>query len=372
LTTIAASFRYRFGLFELQPDERRLLNSGRPVHLGPHAFDVLIVLVEQAGRLVRKDELLERVWPRVVVEENTLQAHISALRKILGPDSIATISGRGYRFTPEVNKVAQHAASSPKHNLPHHCSFIGRETEVAALIQLLGRTRLLTLIGAGGCGKTRLATTVAAEMWQLHSDGAWFVELAALTDPGLIPQTVANVLAIKEQPGKGLAETLADQLASRHMLLVLDNAEHLLEGCARLAEALLRQCATLAILVTSRERLGILGELTYRVPSLSVPDERDATLEQISRYESVRLFIDRARLQRPDFAISTRDAAALVSICRRLDGVALAIELAAPRVRSMTIEELSRHRSALACSSRFAHALPRSERCALIDWSYDL
>jgi non-specific serine/threonine protein kinase len=347
------------------------------VHLGPHAFDLLIVLVEQAGRLVRKDELLERVWPRVVVEENTLQAHISALRKILGPDSIATISGRGYRFTPEVNKVAQQApASPPKHNLPHLLtSFIGRETEVADLIRLLGRTRLLTLTGAGGCGKTRLATKVASEMWHLHSDGVWFVELAALTDPSLIPQTVANVLAIKEQPGKGLAETLADQLASRHMLLVLDNAEHLLEGCAQLVETLLRHCATLAILVTSRERLGILGELTYRVPSLSVPDERDATLEQISRYESVRLFLDRARLQHPHFAITTTDAAALVSICRRLDGVALAIELAAPRVRSMSIEELSRHLDQhfglLTDGSRTALPRQRTLR-ALIDWSYDL
>ncbi len=200
---LAASVCYRFGRFELQPDERRLLAAGSPVRVGPHALDLLIALVERSGRLVTKDELLERAWPKVIVEENTLQAHISALRKILGSDAIATISGRGYRFTPEVTPVGATATTptpKPRHNLPHQVtSFIGREKEIAELERLLSTTRLLTLTGAGGCGKTRLAVHLAANVVQGYPDGCWLVELAALADPGLVPQKVANVLGIKEQ-----------------------------------------------------------------------------------------------------------------------------------------------------------------------------
>ncbi len=180
----AASVCYRFGRFELQPDERRLLAAGSPVRVGPHAFDLLIALVERSGRLVTKDELLERVWPKVIVEENTLQAHISALRKILGSDAIATISRRGYRFTPEVTPVGATATTptpKPRHNLPHQVtSFIGREKEIAELERLLSTTRLLTLTGAGGCGKTRLAVHLAANVVQGYPDGCWLVELAVL------------------------------------------------------------------------------------------------------------------------------------------------------------------------------------------------
>jgi predicted ATPase/DNA-binding winged helix-turn-helix (wHTH) protein/Tfp pilus assembly protein PilF len=374
-----ASICYRFGRFELQPDERRLLATGTPVHVGPHAFDLLTALVERSGHLVTKDELFERVWPKLVVEENTLQVHISALRKVLGSGSIATISGRGYRFTPEVTRL--HATSTPpiptpKHNLPHELtSFIGREKEIAELKQLLSKTRLLTLTGAGGCGKTRLAIQGAADVAPAYPDGVWLVEFAALVDPGLVPQMVANALAIAEQPAKSLIETIAESLASRHLLLVLDNAEHVLGACAQLADALLRRCEQLVILVTSRERLGIAGELIYRVPSLSVPGpERDATPEQISGCESARLFIERARLQLPHFAVTVQSAAALASICRRLDGIALAIELAAPRVRSMSMEELSRHLDQrfglLTGGSRTALPRHRTLR-SLIDWSYD-
>jgi len=380
MTAIASPVSYRFGRFELQPDERRLLAAGAPVAVGPRAFDLLVALVSCAGHLVTKDELLHLVWPKVIVEEAALQMQVSSLRKILGPDAIATISRRGYRFTGEVTCVGM-TPTTPvpiqKHNLPHQLtSFIGREKEIAQLKKLLNGSRLLTLTGAGGCGKTRLAMQVAADMVQEYPDGIWLVELAALIDPGLVPQTVANVLGVKEQPGKNLTEKIAEYLASKRLLLVVDNAEHLLEACAQLADTLLRRCAQLVILVTSRERLGTTGELTYRVPSLSVPDaNQDATPEQIAAYESARLFIERARLQQPHFAISTTDAAALASICRRLDGIALAIELAAPRVRSMSMEELSRHLDQrfglLTGGSRTALPRHRTLR-SLIDWSYDL
>ena len=161
MTPVTAPIGYRFGHFELQPGERRLLASGQTVHLGAHAFDLLTALLERSGHLVTKDELLQRVWGQVIVEENTLHSHISALRKVLGQEAIATVSGRGYRFAAEVARVeaAQETATTePKHNLPKQLtSFIGREKEIAELRSLLGAARLLTLTGAGGCGKTRLA-----------------------------------------------------------------------------------------------------------------------------------------------------------------------------------------------------------------------
>jgi predicted ATPase/DNA-binding winged helix-turn-helix (wHTH) protein len=371
---------YRFGHFELQPDERRLLAAGAPVAVRPRAIDLLLVLVERAGHLVTKDELLERVWSKVIVEENTLRAQVSLLRKILGPEAIATVSAQGYRFTLEVTCLGAARAppaTTPKHNLPQQLtSFIGREKAIAELEELLGATRLLTLIGAGGCGKTRLAMQVAGDLLESYSDGIWLVELAALAEPGLVPQTVANVLGLKEQPGENLTQTIIEHLASKHLLLVLDNAEHLLAACAEFADAALRRCARLIILVTSRERLGVAGELTYRVPSLSVPDpKRDITPEVLSEYESARLFIERARLTQPHFTVTEENAPALASVCYRLDGIPLAIELAAPRVRSMSVEEVNRRLDQrfdlLTEGSRTALPRQRTLR-AMIDWSHDL
>jgi predicted ATPase/DNA-binding winged helix-turn-helix (wHTH) protein len=373
-----ASVRYRFGHFELQPDERRLLAHGQALHLGPHAFDLLVALVGQSGHLVTKDELLDRVWGKVVVEDNTLQAHISALRKMLGAKAITTVSGRGYRFTEDVTPIRATAGSAtePKHNLPHALtSFIGREREIAQLTQLLGGTRLLTLTGAGGCGKTRLAIQLAKQHAHAYADGAWIAELAALTDAALLPQSVASVLGIKEKVGERLIDTLAQSLAPRSVLLVLDNAEHLIEACAELAESLLRRCARLVILATSREPLGITGELTYRIPSLSVPEESDAMPESIAAFESARLFIDRAQLQSPYFVVTAQNSGAVASICRRLDGIALALELAAARVRSMSVEQLSRRldRRFDVLTEGSRTALPRHRTLrSLIDWSYEL
>ena len=374
MTAPAASVRYRFARFELQPDERRLLASGQAVHLGPHALDLLIALIVRAGNLVTKDELLAQVWGRVVVEENTLQAHVSALRKVLGPGAIVTVSGRGYRFTLDVTRDA---ARPPTHNLPQPLtSFIGREAEIAQVRQWLSTTRLLTLSGAGGCGKTRLALQVAGTMLEHHPDGAWFVELAPLADPSLVAQAIAKALGVTEQSGQDLMETVAGWLASRKLLLVLDNAEHLLEACAQIVDVLLRRCPGLSFLVTSRERLGIDGELTYRVPSLSFPEARaGSTSWEVLSCEAARLFIDRARLQRPEFEVTEKDAAALASICRRLDGIALAIELAAPRMRVMSVQELSRRLDdrfgMLTGGSRTALPRHRTLR-SLIDWSHEL
>jgi predicted ATPase/DNA-binding winged helix-turn-helix (wHTH) protein len=366
MNATAALVRYRFGRFELQPEERRLLDSGAPVRIGPHAFDLLVALVEGNGRLVTKDELLDRVWSKVIVEENTLQAHVSALRKILGADAIATVSGRGYRFTPEVVHVdagTAKPAAEPKGNLPHPLtSFVGREKEIAEVRQLMAGTRLLTLTGAGGCGKTRLALQVAREVAGNHPDGARLVELAPLSDSTLIPQAVAKALDVRQEGTGDLADAIAAWMEPRRLLLVLDNAEHLVASCAELAEQLLRRCAGLAILATSRERLGIVGEATYRVPSLPAD-------------EAARLFLDRAQMQRPDLQLTAADASAVATICHSLDGIALAIELAAPRVRSMSITELARRLEDrfLVLTGGSRTALPRHRTLrALIDWSHDL
>src|SRR5882724_6900410 len=197
------SERYRFGPFELQPDKRRLQRDGVAISLRPRAFDLLVALVDRAGHLVTKDELLDRVWPKTVVEEAALHVQVSALRKIVGSDAITTVSGRGYQFTLPVTKGDGELkrASRSKHNLPYQLtSFIGREQEIAQLEELVTTNRLVTLTGAGGAGKTRLALEVAAQAVESFPDGVWLVELAALLDPGLVPHAVAQALEVKEQP----------------------------------------------------------------------------------------------------------------------------------------------------------------------------
>src|SRR5215470_778633 len=269
--------RYGFGRFELLPDERRLLASGTPVAIKPRAFDVLVALVQRHGRLVTKEKLLAQVWPGVIVEENAVHTQISALRKVLGANAIATVTGVGYRFALElVENRTESGVDSPtptRHNLVRQLtSFIGREKQLAELKELLNRTRLLTLTGAGGCGKSRLALELGVQVSDAYADGVWLVELAALGDAELVPQTVAYVLGLRERAGQSFTDTLLGHLASKHLLLILDNAEHLLAACAELVRTLVQRCTRLTVLVTSREQLGVLGELTYRVPSLSVPD----------------------------------------------------------------------------------------------------
>src|SRR6266536_2077932 len=231
--------RYRFGSFELQPDKRRLLRDGAAISLRPRAFDLLAALVDRAGHLVTKDELLDQVWPKMVVEEAALHVQVSALGEVLGAGAITTVSGRGYQFTLPVTKGDGEAnrASRSKHNLPYQLtSFIGREQEIAQLEELVTANRLVTLTGAGGAGKTRLALEVAAQAVESFPDGAWLVELASLSDPGLVLQTLARALGLTEQPGKRLIDTITDLLASKRLLLVLDNAEHLLDACVQLVD----------------------------------------------------------------------------------------------------------------------------------------
>ena len=262
-------------------------------------------------------------------------------------------------------------------NLPTQLSsFIGREHSIAELKSLLSTTRLLTLTGAGGSGKTRLALQVAGKLLAEFEHGVWWVELAALTDPVLVPQQVASSLGIPEQPGRPLMNTLSDALQTRKLLLLLDNCEHLVVACARLVETLLHSCADLRILTTSREALNIASETTWSVPSLRVPDAYHLPpMEGLVKYEAVHLFIERAASALPIFRLTQENAPALAQVCRRLDGMPLAIELAAARVRVLSVEQIATRLDdsyrLLAGGSRTA--LPRQQTLqATIDWSYNL
>lgn len=264
-----------------------------------------------------------------------------------------------------------------KNNLPEQLSsFVGRERELREVGEMLGRSRLLTLTGAGGCGKTRLCLQAAAELLDGDGDGVWFVELASISGPELLAQTVASALGVKEQREKPILNTLIEFLASKRILLVLDNCEHVLHACAEFATLALRQCPQVRMLASSREALSITGETTYRVPSLSHPDsDQTHTAESLSAYESVRLFVDRALQVQRGFQVTNANAPALASICNCLDGIPLAIELAAARVRSITVDEintrLNQRFRLLTGGSRTS--VPRQQTLrSLIDWSYDL
>jgi predicted ATPase/DNA-binding CsgD family transcriptional regulator len=265
----------------------------------------------------------------------------------------------------------------PADNLPLALtSFVGREREMAEASRLLGTDRLLTLAGPGGSGKTRLALAVASEVVGRFGDGVWLVELAPLSDPDLVPQAFASVLGVRETPGTTLLDALVGNLEPKNVLLVLDNCEHLIEECASLAEALLRRCPDLRILATSREALGVAGEILFAVPPLSLPDpHRPPDVEGLPRYEASRLFVERAGAVKPDFSLDEGNALAIAQICYRLDGMPLAIELAAARVRVLSAGQIS---TRLDDSFRLLtgggrSVLPRQRTLrATMDWSYGL
>jgi predicted ATPase/DNA-binding CsgD family transcriptional regulator len=264
-----------------------------------------------------------------------------------------------------------------RHNFPEYAtSFIGREQARSDLRRLIATTRLLTATGPGGVGKSRLALQVAADVLDAYPDGAWLVELAGLADSRLVPHTVARALGIRERAGQDLLQTLTDALRDRRLLLVLDNCEHLINASAQLADSLLRGCPDVRILATSRTLLDVAGETAWRVPSLGLPDsDGREVVEQLASSEAIRLFVERAQAARPDFALDARTAPAVTTVCERLDGMPLAIELAAPLVRVLEPEQIADHLdralSVLISGPRAGAARHQTLR-ATLDWSYEL
>src|SRR5215217_4615894 len=267
--------------------------------------------------------------------------------------------------------------STSRHNLPApRSSFVGREREMLEVKQELEITRLLTITGAGGSGKTRLALEVSRDLLEEYSDGVWLVELAPLSEEKLVPKAVAEVLEVPERTEEPLADTLKEVLGSRELLLVLDNCEHLLEATARLVDVLLDSCLHVRIMATSREGLGVEGELRWPVPPLSAPDpQRSTTLKELESLESARLFLARARNHDPSFAFTPANAQAVAEVCSKLEGIPLAIELAAARVGTLPLEQiLERLEDSLKLLTRGGRtAAPRQRTIReTLDWSYEL
>ena len=377
----------RFGRFELRPDSRQLLVDGEPAALGARAFDVLQALIEQRERIVTKNELLERVWQGVVVEENNLQVQISTLRKVLGSNAVATIPGRGYRFTAAVDDEPRPAAPSysgtgaaaPSRgcarptNLPQQLPpLYGRDEDLSVLRALIDAHPLVTIAGAGGIGKTRLAQAAVHALPDRYADGVWFVDFAAVGDPALVASTVARTLGLRVDADPK-PDALADLLQSRELLIVFDNCEHLLEPVAALAATLRRVAPRVRLLATSQEPLKVPDEQVYRLGTLALPS--DVSLGSARGAGAVALFKARVQAQEPRFELDEHNIGDVIDICRRLDGIALAIELAAARVPLLGVAglraRLDERFHVLTAGARFAPRRHQTLRAAL-EWSHSL
>jgi predicted ATPase/DNA-binding SARP family transcriptional activator/DNA-binding NarL/FixJ family response regulator len=328
----------------------------------------LHALVGKDGEALAQYGRLEESLSRALGTEPAASSR--ALREEIAAGRFPPTEGRSLESPPEGPPGAA------KHNLPAtRSSFVGRETELRKIKRDLAMTRLLTLTGAGGCGKTRLALEVARDIVRAYLDGVWLVELAPLSEGALVAQAVAAALGVQEQPDRPLTDALVDYLRAKRTLLVLDNCEHLINPVARFVDALLNSCSHIKVLATSRESLHVEGELNWLVPSLSVPSSlQSPTVEELAGYESVRLFVERARHRNPAFSLRPENAHAVARICERLDGIPLAIELAAARI-GLSVEQIAQRLDdslrLLTAGSRTASPRQRTLRGTL-DWSYAL
>jgi predicted ATPase/DNA-binding winged helix-turn-helix (wHTH) protein len=379
--------RITFGRFCLMPHRRELLLDDQPIRLGGRAFDVLVALIEARGSVVGKDALLARAWPHQIVEENNLEVQISALRAAFGAERalIRTVSRRGYQFTGEIRFPAEAKetpvdagweATASATNLPQPVSeLIGRDDSVTEILRLAAAQRLVTLTGPGGIGKTRLAVAAAHRLLPQIDGRVWLAELAPISDPDLVPAAVAAAAGLELAAGAITAERVAKALTGKPLLLVLDNCEHLIDAAAIVAEALLRATPAARIIATSREPMRTDGEQVYPVPPLAVPAANIDDEADLLEYGAVRLFIERVRAADPQFDPDARPMVTLAAICRRLDGIPLAIELAAARAATLGIEEVAvrlDERLDLLTRGRRT-ALPRHQTLrATLDWSHEL
>lgn len=380
----ASGATYTFGNYVVLRETRQLLVEASPARLSARAFDVLIALIERRDRVVSKSELLDVVWPGLVVEENNLQVHIWALRKLLGPLAISTIPGRGYRFTAaltsdvetaqDVAVALQPSASASNDSAGVMSALFGRANDLIALPQWLSANQLVTIIGSGGIGKTTLAKAVAANLKTGFADGVWVVDLSALTEGPQLAPAIARALNVTLGGGCA-ANALAQSLATRHLLVVLDNCEHLLPAVAALAADLMSAAPRLRLLATSQEPLKLPGEQLYRLGALALPEQH--TLEEAQQAGAVCLFVERARQADLRFALTDDNVAVVVDICTQLDGVALAIELAAARVALLGVNGVRDRlgqRLSLLSGSRITPGLTARHQTlrAALQWSHGL
>jgi predicted ATPase/DNA-binding winged helix-turn-helix (wHTH) protein len=378
---------FSFGDFALHPGRRELTRDGMPVDLGSRATDVLLALLRQPGQVATKAAIMTEVWPAQTVAENNLTTQVAHVRRALGDRDgkrfIQTVPGRGYRFVAD---VFRHIAAAPppvqmqgtqRYALPPECSsFIGREPERRDIAAHLAERALVTITGAGGVGKTRIALRVAAELRDHFADGVLLLELAPLTEPGLVAELLCRKLGVPHDAAHGAVDAAVAVLRDRRMLLVLDNCEHLLPGAAVLANAVLSQCPAIRMLATSQEALRVPGELAYRLPSLGVPLATEHVTAAVAlRSESVQLFTERAADALGSYTLTDADAPAVATICRRLEGMPLAMELAAARLRMLSPAEIAARLENMFFLLNVGHrtALPRHQTLhATIGWSFGL
>jgi non-specific serine/threonine protein kinase len=398
MSATSTPLTYRFGEFEVDVAAYELRRGGHRLPLARQPMDLLLLLLERRQELVSREDIAKRLWgPDVFTDLDAgIRTAILKIRQALGdsresPRFVETVPGKGYRLvapvevvpqsppktSPGLSIVPEHLPNPRRHNLPAELtSFVGRRKELLELPGVLASSRLLSLTGAGGVGKTRLAVRLARDLVNEFPDGVWLVDLAPLSVPDLVAQTIATALGVREGPQRSAREVLLDTLRDRELLLVLDNCEHLIAACAELVEALLREAPALRILATSREALGVSGETVCRVPSLSLPEALTSVrVDAVVESEATQLFIERARAVDPAFAATPDNSDAIARICRRLDGIPLAIELAAARVVVLSPEQIEARLQdrfrLLTGGARTAVARQRTLE-ATVDWSYQL
>lgn len=377
-----------FDDFALSLQKRTLTQGGKPVRIGSRALEILVALVERPGELVTRAELMIRVWPDTTVDENALRVHLSGLRKALGDRQdagrlILNEAGRGYRFVGAISGAAGSPpprAPSPdlsdasETRLPQNLGrVIGRDEIVEGLTDLLEERRFLTIVGPGGIGKTTVAIAIARSYVSTRGAAAYFVDLAPLSDPALVVSALASQLGLSASVA-GVEDAIVATLRSERVLLLFDNCEHLVDPVASLAEKLLQRVPDITLLLTSREPLRAEAEWVYRLPALEAPgDEVVAAVEAI-RYSAVELFCERAKASYHDFVLSDADVVAVNKICKQLDGIPLALEMAAARMDTLGATEIAARlgdRFLLLTKGRRT-ALPRQKTLrATLEWSHD-
>src|ERR1700688_3588263 len=378
--------KLKFGRFELSSSERVLRREGEALPLGGRALDILIYLAERPGEVIAKQELMDRVWADVTVEEGSLRVHVAAIRKALGDGQfgnryIANIKGRGYSFvgivvslaggTESTNAKFRHQGRLPVRPI----MMIGRETVVSEVSDKLRDERFVTLLGPGGIGKTTIVLAVGRAMAEEFGGKVHFVDLESLTDPRHVAGAVATSLglAIKSKdPGL----ELVDLVRSRKLLIILDSCEHVIEAVASLAEQLYQQTEEIHVLTTSRELLKVEGEHCCRVCPLDFPpDGSEQTANAVLRYPAAQLFVRRVAARAGSFALTDEEAPFVAEICRKLDGIPLAIELAAGQVAALGLKNTASRLVSRVELLKLSHrtAVPRHRTLkATLDWSYDL